>query len=307
MKPALLSLRRWALIAIGLTFIGCADSTSQNAGELRPLWIVNADRASESIGFVSRVVQGVSSTNLSEIGFEQPIGNYIADLDVSGVPVAFLPANTTDVRLTGGDVLTAHFGGSITQLYRRDEAFIYSAIARLEADTNEVELRLDYSGQRFEPGVKTVQIFEVNNLMISELGQVVPDTGVVNLSWNLGDTVVEPGGTRESAVLTTLQGCETNNVRISTEVTTLDNADRSITLSVNALPRPVLIDGTVPAPSSSPGECTYSFQIAVVTQSPATTASGFEEDGVDPTPQVALVSRSNARSIRVANGPEVSP
>jgi len=285
------------IIAIGVTACG-SDPGSADLGELRALWLVDANRDTRGVNVAAR---GIESFETSiPAGFELPTYNMLFNQQAPDPTEALLFPQYYGVRLTEGDVMYATTAGGRKQLYRREADFIYRANYALENETSDVALSLNYVGGRFPTALSNVRVF-------------VPMDGTINLSWNVGD-VTEPAGSELSQhLLISFFGCSSVNASTGTVLALTDtvlldipNDLRATTVPVSELPEPEPISDASPVANAVP-PCVYRFQVIVRLAPSAERLNPMIDpqaaEAEDVTPLVTLLNRTASVQVEVDNNP----
>jgi len=288
------------LASASLVMTSCGDDpSSQVLGELSPVWVVDANRATGRIQVFGRAAETEYLAPVPSVGLFGNLGSIInptpTDEDA--------PFPYQGVRLTGGDSMSVQTPVARHQLYRRGEAFVYETELGFDENSPEFDLRLDYTSRRYNPSVTPTRVFEVNGLQVAEQS-VVPGSGSINLSWSLGDVQIPEGSEFSQSLDIHLTGCASGDIAFRSLVLPVDLAARSIELTVGDLPQPLYSDNSVPFSTDAPTDCTYRFQVSGVVK--PVDAFTLPEPAVDPevTSRVVLVSRSGTIDVQVNNGPE---
>jgi len=305
------------LLALGTLFLSACggDITSENIGELKAYWVVDANRQTQEVKVLGRVIEAELEESRSD-SFFGTIINAVLFAQTPSDNDRFFEA-TGFVRLTGGDVMRASTSNASHQLYRRIVPLEYQTTFPFNPADNVYELRLDYNKLRFPSSVTSATVFDVSNVPMAEPDTIVSVNDEITLSWNLGSTNTSADTLFYPIVAVNLLGCASGDIPPVTEEIVLDPVVAgpvNVSIANNQLPAPVYANGSSPALTASPGLCRYGFQILATTYTNAF-PPGAETDidnppiissEIDTEPEVLIISRSIEQVVRVANGPEVS-
>lgn len=307
-------------LALMLVISGCSgpDATSDTLGELQPIWLLDANRDTQSVQISGRVFFDEFNSPVSN---EYDLFTFLEE-GIFASNQSFLNPNTDNnaptirasglnIRLVSGDLLQASNSSNTEQLFRREEQFVYRTILPFNEIDPFFELQLRYDNARFPTNTTTARIFDTDNLS-SDLGDSpLADPEALNVSWNIGDVSVPEGHQFFQNLTITLSGCDTANVNGTTQTIELDSEQRSIALSFINFIRPTTVDGITVPFSLTPSACTYSLQVNAIIlpieqDENISAQENAEPPPFDITPVVVLINRTNRISVRVANGPEMN-
>jgi len=289
------------IVLVAITMSACAgEKTSQGADELKPLWVIDADRQLQQVRVLARAAEkgaraaasGPSSFGTSFTPQAESVNDELFDQYFNAPEY---------IRLTGKDVMRVVTASGNYQLYRRDKPLEYQTTFAFDENNPDYELRLDYSSTRYPASVASVRVFAVSNLNVAEAGSTVARDGVINVSWNIGDLMTTNGERFTQTMEIDLLGCTSGNIAPATASITIPANIRSTTLLTGQLPDPVNVNGSAIA---AHGECTYGLQLRA-RLAPANDSN--TAGGLDITPAVLLISRSNQQIVSVAQGLTVQP
>jgi len=296
------------IIVLSVTACG-SDRGSADLGELRALWLVDANRDTQGVNVAARVIE--SSEISIPAGFELPAYDKLFSLEEIDPAEALLFPQYYGVRLTEGDVMYATTAGGRKQLYRREADFIYRTNYALENETSAVELSLNYVGGRFPTAISNVRVFAVDGLTVAEAADLVPMDGTINLSWNVGDVTAPTGSELSQHLLITLLGCSSGSATTETMLALADSvlldipSDlRATTIPVSDLPMPEPISDASPVANAVP-PCVYRFQVIVKLAPSAERLNPMIDpqaaEAEDVTPLVTLLNRTASVQVEVEN------
>jgi len=279
-----------------------SDPGSADLGELRALWMLDADRDTQSVNVAGRVIEA-SEVNIAA-GFNFATYNDLFDPPPANVGLGEIPIlypGFYGVRLTGGDVMHVTTGNNRLQLYRQEADFVYRSNYALDENNTTAELSLRYVGNRFPTSIASARIFDVGNLMMSNAG----NANAVSFTWNRGDALVPEGYVLSQHMSVTLRSCTDVNIDQETVVLDIPIDDRETTISANALPTGFDPIDSTPV-NNTTGPCQYSFQIITKLEPNALTLNPeidpTSPEAEDVTPLVIVLNRTASVQLEIVNG-----
>ncbi|MBX2885425.1 MAG: hypothetical protein KTR32_36050 [Granulosicoccus sp.] len=292
--------RLFQIVILVILLAGCTDQKSSRFTEpLRPLWVVNVDRNSQSIRVYGRVEDQFTSVTALRNAFEKLVQGRREDVWIgSNEPLVDLVSDG-GIRLTAKDRMRVVGAGGPVQLWRREALFNYRAGIPVDPVLANIELRLDYAAQRFQRSVTNVELINLSNLMIAEQETLLTSTDTLNLSWNIEDHVLPESTQFVQRILVTRDSCDTEMANADNLLLAVASDLRSASVDVSDFP--------APEPGYA-GNCTYAVQVMAATLPEAFIVSEDQLPAVagDPEPTTAPVivnmSESETRQVQVSYG-----
>lgn len=252
-----------AVLSSILLLIGCADSTSVELGEnIRPLWVLETSQQTKAIRISGRVADAISGNNFIRNEFETLIqGQELASLYSASDPLRNDPFDVgfeNGVRLVNGDRMRAIYGNGAHQLWRRESLFNYRTAFALNESLSELELRLEFAGQRLDTISSRVNIIDLSDFTLTENGTTPGPTDFINLSWNIGDVVTTEPATLVQHLRVSLEQCDSGPIAAEVIFIAVSSDARSAALSVSDFPSPDTAIGNNPVDT-----CQYEIQVIV--------------------------------------------
>lgn len=289
-----------SLMVLVLSGSGCTDLTSAEINEeLRPLWIVNSDHSLGSVQVYGRIAE--QRDNVYDIR-----GAY--EKLIQGQPVsAWLGTNLAldsfgfddGVRLVGRDRMRAIDARGVYQLRRREALFNYRTSFPLNPSASELELRLDYAGNRFGASTTFIRYIDLNSVTLVEEGQSLTPVDSINLSWNIGDLELPASSELIQRVRLKLEACSGVAFSDTELVLSAPLEDRSATIAINRFPSPE---------SGLTGTCRFSVQVmaavlpTILLSSDVDTVDDTQGSELSPVPITVVLIQSETKELQVIYG-----